>query len=156
MGFQAYWYVIVSFLISVPIYAGEIEPRSYVDTPVGVNFLIAGYSSSEGDLSTVSSSPIKDAQLKIDYGVLAYARSLDIWGKSGKIDLIMPYAHLSGSAMVGNELNKRDITGLTDPRLRFSINFYGAPALSLPEFTNYEQGCNHWCEYSGISSIWTV
>ena len=26
-----------------------------------------------------------------------------------------------------------------DPRLRFSVNLYGAPALSLPEFANYKQ-----------------
>ncbi len=139
MEFRIYRNVIVFFLITLQVYAGEIEPRSYVNTPVGVNFLLAGYSYSEGGLSTVSSSPIKDAELKIDYGILAYARSLDVWGKSGKIDVIMPYAHLSGDAMVADELRKRNVSGLTDPRFRFSVNFYGAPALSLPEFANYQQ-----------------
>ena len=139
MKFRVYRNVIVSLFIAVHVYGGEIEPRSYVNTPVGVNFLLAGYSYSEGGLSTVSSSPIKDAELKIDYGILAYARSLDVWGKSGKIDVIMPYAHLSGNAMVADELRKRNVSGLTDPRFRFSVNFYGAPALSLPEFANYQQ-----------------
>ena len=66
-------------------HAGEIEPRAYVNTPVGVNFLIAAYSYSDGDLSTTAASPIKDAHLKIETGLLAYARSLDVWGDSGKV-----------------------------------------------------------------------
>lgn len=82
--------------------------------------------------STISSSPIEDAELKIHYGVLAYAKSLDIWGKSGKIDVIMPYANLSGTAMVGDQRRERDVPELTDPRFCFSVNFYGAPAMSLP------------------------
>jgi hypothetical protein len=31
---------------------GEIEPRAYVNTPVGINFLLAGYTYSNGGLST--------------------------------------------------------------------------------------------------------
>ena len=127
------------FFVTARTHAGEIEPRSYVNTPVGINFLLAGYSYSQGGLSTVSSSPLEDAKLDIHYGVLAYARSVDIWGKSGKIDLILPYADLSGSAMVADQPQERKVSGLTDPRFRCSVNFYGAPALSLPEFSKYNQ-----------------
>jgi hypothetical protein len=120
-------------------HAGEIEPRSYVNTPVGINFLLAGYSYSDGGLSTAASSPIKDAELKINTGVLAYARSLDMWGKSGKFDVIVPYSQLSGSAMFEGQPRERNVTGLNDPRFRVSVNFYGAPALSLQEFAHYQQ-----------------
>jgi hypothetical protein len=131
--------VIAFLFVATQAHTGEIEPRSYVNTPVGVNFLLAGYSYSDGGLSTVSSSPIEDAQLKIQYGVLAYARALDVWGKAGKIDVILPYSHLSGNAMVAGQPRERNVTGFTDPRFRFSVNFYGAPALSLPEFAKYQQ-----------------
>jgi hypothetical protein len=131
--------VIVLLFVTAQTHAGEIEPRAYVNSPVGVNFLLAGYSYSTGGLSTVSSSPIKDAHLEIHYGILAYARSLDVWGKSGKIDVVMPYSHLSGNAMVEGQPRERNVSGLNDPRFRFSVNFYGAPALSLQEFANYEQ-----------------
>jgi hypothetical protein len=60
-------------------------------TPVGVNFLLVGYAYSDGDLSTSDSSPIEDAQLTMHTEILAYARSLDVWGKSGKFDVILPY-----------------------------------------------------------------
>ena len=119
--------------------AAEIEPRAYVNTPVGVNFLLAGYSYTDGGLSTVASSPIKDAKLQMHTGILAYARSLDVWGKSGKIDVILPYSQLSGSARVGSQVLERNVSGLNDPRFRFSVNFYGAPALSIQEFANYRQ-----------------
>ena len=119
--------------------AGEIEPRAYVNTPVGVNFLLAGYAYSKGDLSTPGASPLKDAEIKTHTGIVAYARSLDVWGKSGKFDLIVPYTDLSGTATVFGEDRERNVSGLNDPRARFSVNFYGAPALSLPEFANYKQ-----------------
>ena len=119
--------------------AGEIEPRAYVNTPVGVNFLLGGYAYSKGDLSTPGASPLKDAELTTHSGVLAYARSLDVWGKSGKFDVIVPYTDLSGNGMVKGERRERNVSGFNDPRARFSVNFYGAPALSLEEFANYKQ-----------------
>jgi hypothetical protein len=131
--------VIALLFVAVPAYAGEIEPRAYVNTPVGINFLLAGYVYSDGGLSTLASSPIKDAQLKLHSYVLAYARSLDVWGKSGKLDVILPYSQLSGNAIVGGQERERDVSGLNDPRFRFSVNLYGAPALTLPEFKNYQQ-----------------
>jgi hypothetical protein len=131
--------VIVLMLVAARADAGEIEPRAYVNTPVGINFLLAGYAYSDGGLSTDGSSPIKDAKLKMNTGVLAYARTLDVWGKSGKFDVILPYSQLSGSATVAGQSRERRVSGLNDPRFRLSVNFYGAPALSVQEFANYKQ-----------------
>lgn len=132
--------LVVSLLLAtVNADAGEIEPRAYGNTPVGVNFLLAGYAHSEGGLSTAASSPLKDAELRIDTGILAYARSLDVWGKPGKFDVILSLSDLSGKATVGGEQRKRTISGLGDPRFRFSIIFFGAPVLSVQEFADYQQ-----------------
>ena len=131
--------MILILLAAFQAHAGEIEPRAYVNTPVGINFLIAGYSYSDGGLSTAAASPIKDAQLQIHTGILAYARSFDFWGKSGKVDVILPYSGLSGTAMVSGEARERKVSGLNDPRFRVSVNFYGAPAIPLQEFAGYQQ-----------------
>jgi hypothetical protein len=131
--------VIALLFVVARAHAGEIEPRAYVNTPVGINFLLTGYAYSDGGLSTEASSPIKDAQIEMHTGVLAYARALDVWGRSGKIDVIVPYSDLSGSATAAGQQVERNVSGLNDPRLRFSVNFYGAPALSLEEFANYQQ-----------------
>jgi hypothetical protein len=119
--------------------AQDLEPRAYVDTPVGMNFLIASYSYSEGGVSTDASLPIQGAQLQQNNFVLAYARSLNVFGKSGKIDVILPFSQLSGSALVAGQLVEREVTGFADPRFRFSVNFYGAPALSMKEYQSYRQ-----------------
>ncbi len=119
--------------------AGEIEPRAYVNTPVGVNFLLGGYAYTEGGLATSGASPIKDAELTMDSGLFAYARSMDVMGKSAKFDVILGYSELSGTAKVGGEKRTRNVSGFFDPRLRFSINFIGAPALSVQEFADYQQ-----------------
>ena len=132
--------VVVGLLFLVlHAHAGEIEPRAYVNTPVGINFLLAGYAYTDGGLSTPGSSPIKDAQLIMNTGILAYARSLDVWGKSGKFDVILPYSGLSGTATVSGQPRERNVSGIHDTLFRFSVNLYGAPALSLEEFANYKQ-----------------
>jgi hypothetical protein len=84
-------------------------------------------------------SPLKDPNLKMDSGLLAYARTLDMWGMPGKIDIIFAASDLSGTAMVGNEHKERKISGLNDPRLRLSTIFYGAPVLTVEEFPGWQQ-----------------
>ena len=120
-------------------HAQEIEPRAYSNAPIGVNFLIAGYAYTEGAVPFDASLPIKNANLKTSSPVLAYARVLDLWGQSAKFDAILPYTWLSGSAERADEAVARNISGFADPRFRLSVNLYGAPALTLKEFKDYEQ-----------------
>ena len=117
----------------------DLEPRTYSNTPIGLNFLIAGYSYSSGGVVTDSSVPLENADVRSHLALLAYARSIDVWGSSGKFDVIVPYAWTSGSAELNGQPNERDVSGLGDPRLRLSVNFVGAPALTLEEYADYRQ-----------------
>ena len=121
------------------VQAQEIEPRAYSNAPIGVNFLIAGYAYTEGAVPFDASLPIKNANLKTSSAVLAYARVLELWGQSAKFDAIVPYTWLSGSAEAAGEAVERNVAGFADPRFRLSVNLYGAPALTLKEFKDYEQ-----------------
>jgi len=116
-----------------------LEPRSYVNTPVGINFVLLGYGYADGDVAVDETSPIKDTKVHVHAGLLAYARSLDVWGLSGKILAVLPVAEASGSATVAGQGKNRSVFGLGDPLLRVSVNFFGAPALSLEEFPTYQQ-----------------
>jgi len=58
---------------------------------------------------------------------------------SGKIDVILPYGWLSGSAEFDGQPVTREISGLADPRIRMSVNFIGAPSLPLSGFKDYKQ-----------------
>ncbi len=126
-------------LSSWPVYATDNEPRSYSNIPVGLNFLIAGYANIKGNVTFAPSVPITNGKLDIHSAVLAYVRSLDFWGRSGKVDVIIPHAWLSGTADVLGESRSRDIDGFADPLVRLYVNLYGAPALSMKEFANYQQ-----------------
>ncbi len=119
--------------------AQDLEPRAYVDTPAGMNFLIVSYAYSEGGVSTDPSLPIQGAELQLNNFVLGYARAPNVFGKSGKIDLIVPFSQLSGSALLAGQPVERDVTGFGDPLVRFSVNLYGAPALSMKEYRSYRQ-----------------
>ncbi len=119
--------------------AQEIEPRAYSNAPLGMNFVIVGYAYTQGAVPFDASLPVKNAQLKTSNAVLAYARVFDVWGQSGKFDAIVPYTGLSGTAEVAGQPFERNVTGFADPRFRLSVNLYGAPALTLREFRDYEQ-----------------
>ena len=120
--------------------AQDLEPRSYTNTPVGMKFLIAGYGYVEGSMAFDPSVPLADAQYYKDVTVLAYAQSFDAWGKSAKFDIVVPYSAFSGHALAADDQQRiREMTGYNDPRFRVSVNFYGAPALSLKEFADYRQ-----------------
>lgn len=131
------WAVFV--LTGSGVSAQELEPRSYSNTPVGLNFLLAGYAYTEGKLAFDPSLRVADAQYRLHSEALAYARSLNAWGNSAKFDVILPYSSFTGHALVGGLPREREMSGFGDPRLRFSMNFYGAPALTLKEFSGYRQ-----------------
>jgi len=120
-------------------HAQDIEPRAYSNAPIGVNFLIAGYAYTRGGLAFDADLPLKDPNLKTSSAVLGYVRVLDLWGKSGKFDAIVPYTWLSGTAVAAGETIEREVDGLADAKFRLSVNLYGAPALTLKEFADYRQ-----------------
>ena len=120
-------------------YAQDLEPRAYSNVPVGLNFVLAGYAYTAGGVVFDPAVPLENANIKIHGSVLAYARSVKIGPFSGKVDMIVPYAWLSGTADFQGEPVSREVSGLGDPRVRLSVNFLGAPAMRLSEFKDYKQ-----------------
>lgn len=119
--------------------AQDIEPRAYSNAPVGVNFLIAGYAYTEGGLSFDPSLPLNNPELETSSAVMAYARAIDLGGYSGKFDVVLPYTQLEGTADSADGVVEREVDGLADAKFRLAVNLYGAPALSLQEFSRYRQ-----------------
>lgn len=104
-----------------------------------MNFLIAGYVYTRGGLAFDESVPLTDEKLHTSNAVFAYARVLDFWGMSGKVDAFVPYTWLSGSANYVGQPIERVVNGFADPKFRVSVNLYGSPALPLKDFMSYEQ-----------------
>ena len=126
-------------LLATAASAQDIEPRAYSNAPVGVNFAIVGYVFTRGGLNFDASVPITDARLDTSSAVFAYARVLDLGGRTAKVDVIVPYTHLSGSAAFDGTPIEREVSGFARPALRLSVNLYGSPALRLKEFAGWKQ-----------------
>jgi hypothetical protein len=125
--------------VAPPARAQDIEPRAYSNAPIGVNFLVAGYAYTRGGLAFDADLPIENEHLHTSNALLAYARVLDLWDKSAKFDVVVPYTWLSGSAVFADQPVQRIVNGFADPAFRLSVNLYGAPALNLKEFRDYTQ-----------------
>lgn len=119
--------------------AQDLEPRSYVNTPVGINFFLLGYGFTTGGATFDAALPIENAEIDIHSELLAYAYSFGFLGRSGKIDAVLPVVELDGTAELAGEPIERSVSGLADSRLRLSYNLYGAPALTLEEHEGYKQ-----------------
>ena len=119
--------------------AQDLEPRAYSNSPVGTNFVILGYGYATGTVLTDPSLPIENVSNESHIGILAYARVLNVFGKSAKFDMIVPFAGLRAEGLVFGQPHEREISGLADPLFRFSINFIGAPGLTAAEFAKYRQ-----------------
>jgi hypothetical protein len=118
--------------------AQDLEPRAYSNTPVGMNFLLLGYSYTRGDVAFDASTPIENAELTAHGAYLAYAHAFGVWGRSAKLDLVLPYAWVSGTADFAGQRRDRYTDGFGDARVRFSALLYGGPALTLAEFADYK------------------
>jgi hypothetical protein len=131
--------VALSSLALVDARAQSMEPLAYHNAPIGLNFLIAGYTHWWGNVLTDPSLPIQDVNATIDSATVAYDRVLDFWGQSGSVAFIVPYAHVHATGEVFAEERSVTRDGLADVMMRMTVNLYGAPALSLGEYRSYRQ-----------------
>lgn len=132
--------------------AQDLEPRAYSNSPTGLTFAIGSYTYSKGTVLPDPALPIDNGKIEAHTAIFALATTLNVFGKSSKLDMIIPYSSLAGQADLtvptltptGQVVpvtvhRERYVTDFGDPFFRFSMNFYGAPALTMEEFKNYKQ-----------------
>ena len=135
--------LVATFLIiaggCATIRAQDLEPRAYSNSPTGLNFVLLGYGYTTGSVLTDPSLPIENVTNKAHVGVFGFARVLNVFGKSAKFELLVPFVGITARGLVFGQPHTRQISGFADPYFRFSINFVGAPALTAAQFKNYKQ-----------------
>src|SRR5262245_14843389 len=105
---MAAW-IACTFCTGAPaVRAQSIEPRAYSNAPVGMNFLIGGIAATRGGVA-FDTLPITEPDLSTTSAVVGYARALDLWGKSGKFDVVVPYTWLSGNALFRGAPSERTV-----------------------------------------------
>lgn len=109
------------------VFAQEIEARAYSNAPIGISFITGGLAQA------------KSGSYTLDTQAISLTHVFDVAGQSGRLTLVMPYAELTGVGRIGNQSLNASAEGLSDPLIKASVNLYGAPALSMSEFKNYQQ-----------------
>ena len=125
--------------VGATVRAQDLEPRAYSNSPIGLNFAIAGYAYASGDVLTDPSLPLENVSNESHVGVFGFATTFRAFSQSGKVDVIVPYASLAAKGLVFDMPRARYVNGFADPAFRVSVNFIGAPALTAAEFKNYRQ-----------------
>lgn len=126
-------------LWSLSLHAQELEPRSLTNIPTGMNFGALGYAWTQGNILLDPALSIEDLNASVNGFVAAYVRSINIFGRSGKIDATLPFAAGDWSGSVNQQYLETKRDGFGDPRLRLSVNLLGAPALDKRGFQEYQQ-----------------
>ena len=119
--------------------AQSMEPLSYSNAPIGLNFLIVGGTHQTGSVLVDPTLPIKDVTAEVNTATLAYSHVFDFWGQSGSLAFVLPNAWLTASGEVFDQARSISRNGLADMTLRLAVNLLGAPALTLQEFASYQQ-----------------
>lgn len=120
-------------------YSQILEPRQLTNIPVDMNFALLGYGYAAGNILLDSSLPIEDLNATLHTFFGAYLRTINFFGMSGKIDVVVPYGHGYWEGLLEGQDTSTARSGLGDPRIRLSFNFIGAPALEIRQFKNYKQ-----------------
>ena len=118
----------------------ELEPRLLANVPVGTNFVLAGYAFAGGNILLDPAVPIEDLDADLHTLLGAYVRSVDVFGLSGKVDAVIPFASGDWTGTFEGQDTARTATGFGDPRVRLSVGILGSPALSDDEFREWSQG----------------
>ena len=121
-------------LASPDALAQDLSPRTYWPAPKGTRALIVGYAHQTGDVVTDPSIPITGVDSRIDSAVLAYQQTLDLFGRTGNVQLELPFVDGTTTGMVSDQAGRRDVTGLGDIAATLTINLIGAPSMSAADF----------------------
>ena len=136
--------ILVIILVLSPVifncgYSQELEPRALTNLPKELNFVGLAYAYASGNTLLDPSLPLEDFDGQINSLILAYVRAIDFFGKSGKVDVILPFAGGDFTGIFQNTSFEDAYTGFGDLRLRASVNLTGAPSMNAKDFSEYKQ-----------------
>ena len=117
--------------------AQELTPRMFWPAPKGTSILVAGYAYSAGGILFDYSIPIEDADSSINTGMLAYARTLDLWGRTTNFLVELPYSEGTTKGLLLGEPASADFSDFGDLSVGLNVNLRGAPTMNKEEFMEF-------------------
>lgn len=123
-----------------PASAQELEPRAFRSLPTGLNFAVASYQVSTGNVLFDPSAPIDDLDIEIHSLGLAYLRTFGLAGRSASFSLIVPRLYARGTASTAGQSLSGSRNDWADARIRLTVNLLGGRAMSMQEFARTKPG----------------
>jgi hypothetical protein len=115
----------------------ELSPRAYWPAPEGTNILALGYVYQTGDIVTDPSLPIFGVDSTIHTGVVAYQRTLNVFGRTSNLQFQLPLASGTTTGVVNGDFLQREVDGIGDFSTTWSVNLMGAPTMTPEEFRGW-------------------
>ena len=84
--------------------------------------------------SSIPTVPITDVHADINAATLGLGRTFGLAGRQALVTAALPYAWGDISGKVAEQAQSITRSGLTDARLKVSVNLWGTPALKPAEF----------------------
>jgi len=131
--------VFIPFVLVVlhcEVYAQFTEPRTYDNTPVGINQLELAYGYARSNTSIDTSVIVAGAKFNLNQGVIDYTRYFGFVHRTAWVEATVPVASLSGS-ITGMNISG-SITGTGDSSYQVAMLLKGGPALSVSQFADYK------------------
>ncbi len=119
--------------------AQDLEPRSFSQAPIGMNFVVVAVGHAEGNMLFDQATTLENVTGTITSVAGAYVRTLNFFGVSAKASAIIPVLWGDWDGRFQGEEAQTSRRGLADPLLELSVNFIGAPAMKMSEMRNYKQ-----------------
>ncbi len=121
-------------LVGTTSAAQDLEPKAYSASPIGAVFLVAGLARSTGSVVFDPSLPITDVEAKVNGALLATGYSFGLAGRLALVTAAVPYGWGDISGRVYEDAQTITRSGLTDARVKFSVNLVGNPAMGARAF----------------------
>jgi hypothetical protein len=112
------------------------DPRTYNNSPVGINQFTIGYGYAHANASIDSSLVITGAKLNLNSALLDYTRGVSFFHRYAWLEASVPAARLDG-AVTGTAI-QGSVSGAGDAAFVVGTLLKGGPALGVRDFDAYE------------------
>lgn len=120
------------------LHAQFTDPRTYTNSPVGVNQIEAFYSYTRSNTSIDTSLIVTGAKFHLNQGIIDYTRYFGLLHRMAWVQPSLSIAGLTGS-ISGTNI-QGSVTGTGDLSCQMGMLLKGGPALSISEFENFKPG----------------
>ena len=113
--------------------AQELTPRAYWPAPKGINVAVAGYVYANGDVLFDPSIPLYGVDSEVNIAVLAYLRTLSLWGRTTTFVADLPYQWSTTKGTLVDTPVEGSVSDFGDLSVTLSVNLLGAPTMTPQE-----------------------